>query len=74
MLIAVGLFTKHNLLALPVGMTLSLAMRGAWRDLAVWILAGFVSCIVLFGGTVAVDGHLFLANMIAPRVFLRDSY
>ncbi|MGI4794276.1 MAG: ArnT family glycosyltransferase [Janthinobacterium lividum] len=70
MLIAVGLFTKHNLLALPVGMTLSLAVRAAWRELAVWILAGAASCVVLFAATIAVDGRLFLANMLTPRAFL----
>lgn len=69
-LIALGLFTKQNLLALPLGMTLSMAMRREWRRLAVWLSAGVAGCLLLLAATIAIDGRLFLAHLLAPRAFL----
>lgn len=71
-LVAVGLFIKHSVLALPLGMTLALVAQRSWRALAIWIGAGGVVGSVATALTLAHDGHLFFAHLLQPRLFIPE--
>ncbi len=66
-LFALAVFTKHNLLALPLGAGLALLARWDWRRLVLWVGAGLLAAAALFWVTLRLDGPYFLANMLQPR-------
>ena len=67
-LIVMGGFIKHNMLAIPVAITLDLAIR-APRQLPFWLAycAGFFAGFV--GLTQIVAGGAFFDHLLSPRVF-----
>lgn len=67
-----GLFIKHSLIALPLGITCSLLVRPARRPFAVWIGACASVSIAMTGLTLAYDGHLFFRHLLSPRLFVPE--
>ncbi len=73
-LFALAVFTKHNLLALPLGAGLALLARRDWRRLIPWVGAGVLAACALLWVTFRLDGPYFLAHMLQPRAYdLRDT-
>lgn len=70
MAVAVGLFTKSNLIDLPLAILLHLAWSRRWRDLAVWTATGAAAGTALLATSLAVDGPHFLAHVLLPRDYL----
>ena len=74
-LFALAVFTKHNLIALPLGAGLALLAGRDWRRLAPWAGAGALAAGVLLLGTIRLDGPYFLAHMLQPRAYdLGDTF
>ncbi len=69
-LVTLGLFSKHNLLALPCGLAVHLLLKRDWRALAVWASTGLVTGAVLLAASILLDGRFFLTHLLAPRLFL----
>ena len=67
LMVSLGLLTKHNVLAWPLALTLSLVARRAWRLLAFWIGAGFLSSAALITCIIVYDGPLLLQHVFQPR-------
>ena len=67
---ALGMFTKHDLFALPVGIGLHLLGTRNWRGLAVWTSAGLIVAGLLLFATFRLDGPYFFANLLVPRAYL----
>jgi hypothetical protein len=67
-LIALGVFMKHNVLAIPIALTLDLAIRSP-RRLPFWLAscAGFVTAFVCL--TQIVAGGTFIDHLLSPRIF-----
>ena len=67
-LVALGAFIKHNVLAIPIAITLDLAFRSP-RRLPLWLAscAGFVAG--FFGLTQIVAGGDFIGHLMSPRRF-----
>jgi hypothetical protein len=67
-LVVLGGFIKHNLLAIPIAVTLDLAFRSP-RRLPLWL----VSCAGFVGGFLAltqiVAGGAFIDHLMSPRLF-----
>lgn len=68
-LFALAVFTKHNLLALPLGAGLTLLTRGDWRRLIPWVGAGVLAACALLWLTFRFDGPYFLDHMLQPRAY-----
>ncbi|MBB5374233.1 ArnT family glycosyltransferase [Acidocella aromatica] len=68
-LFALAVFTKHNLLALPLGVGLALLTRWDWRRLILWGGAGVLAACALFWLTLRLDGPYFLQHMLQPRAY-----
>lgn len=68
-LFAMALFTKHNLLALPLGAGLTLLAAQDWRRLISWVAAGSITGLALLLATFHWDGPYFLASLLQPRAY-----
>ncbi|MDD2704893.1 MAG: glycosyltransferase family 39 protein, partial [Acidocella sp.] len=68
-LFALALFTKHNLVAMPFGVGLSLLVDRRWRRLVAWLAAGALAVMALYLATLAADGPYFLVNLLQPRAY-----
>jgi hypothetical protein len=68
-LFSLAVFTKHNLIALPLGAGASLLINREWRLLSRWVTAGLLSVALLFLATEIVDGPYFLAHMMRARAY-----
>ena len=68
-LFVIALFTKQNLVALPIGAGLSLLIGRAWRPLFYWATAGLVSVAVLLLATHVIDGPYFLSDLMRGRAY-----
>lgn len=62
-----GVFTKNNLIALPIAAGLMLVWQRRWRDLALWAGIGIVAAVLLLGLTILIDGPYFFAHLLRPR-------
>ena len=69
-LFSLGVFTKHNLLAMPLGVALALVTGREWRLLLRWGGAGLVCSALLFLATMLIDGPYFLAHMLRGRAYM----
>ncbi len=74
---AVCVFSKHNLLALPMAVGAHMLLtssfkRGSFRRLTVWAGALAVAGVALLLITLRVDGVHFLAHLTAPRPYSTD--
>ena len=69
-LVTLAMFSKHNLLALPCGLTVHLLLKRDWWALAAWSLTGLVTGAVLLTASILLDGRFFLTHLLAPRLFL----
>jgi hypothetical protein len=69
-LVVLGGFIKHNLLAIPIAITLDLAFRSP-RRLPLWLVsgAGFVGGFLAL--TQIVAGGAFIDHLMSPRLFHR---
>jgi hypothetical protein len=67
-LVVLGGFIKHNVVAIPIAITLDLAIRSPWR-VAFWLAlcAGWISAFL--GLTQVVAGGAFLDHLLSPRIF-----
>jgi hypothetical protein len=61
-------FTKHNLVAIPIAITLDLALRRT-RQLPFWLLACSGLAVAFWGLSVLGAGGSFLAHILQPRTF-----
>ena len=68
-LFAVAVFTKQNLIALPLGAGMSLVIGRAWRPLFNWVAAGLLSVAVLLLATHVVDGPYLLSHLMRARAY-----
>jgi hypothetical protein len=68
-LIMLAGFTKHNLVAIPVAITLDLAIRSP-RKLPFWLVACSCSAIALLGLTKLIAGGTFFEHLLSPRTFI----
>jgi hypothetical protein len=68
LLVVLGGFIKHNLMAIPLAITLDLAIRSP-RRLPFWLTccAGFVAGFL--GFTQIVAGGAFIDHLLSPRIF-----
>jgi hypothetical protein len=69
-LFVLALFTKQNLVALPIGAGLSLILQRRWSGLLHWLLAGALCGGLLLWLTFRVDGLFFFANLLQPRAYI----
>jgi hypothetical protein len=67
-LVVLAGFTKHNLPAIPIAITLDLALRSR-RHLPFWLAACTGLAAILWGLTVLGAGGSFLAHVLQPRTF-----
>ena len=67
---AVALFTKQDLLALPLSVGIHLLLTRNWRAFAAWAAAGLLAAILLLELTIRLDGRHMLANLLQPRAYL----
>jgi hypothetical protein len=68
-LYAVAVFTKHNLVALPLATAAGLLAGRDWRRLFWWVAAGVLATAVLFALTRALDGPYFLSHLLRERSY-----
>ncbi len=69
-LFALALFTKQNLIAMPLGAGLALILRRCWPGLLQWLLAGAACAAVLLWLTCRIDGPYFSLHMLQPRTYV----
>ena len=67
-LVVLAGFTKHNLVAIPIAITLDLAIRSRGR-LLFWLAACAGLAVGFWGLTVLGAGGSFLAHVLQPRAF-----
>ncbi len=67
---AVAMFTKQDLLALPLSVGVHLLLTRNWRALAAWSASGIVAASLLLDLTYRLDGAYFFANLLQPRAYL----
>lgn len=67
---AIAIFTKHNLVALPLGVGASLLVGRQWRLLSRWAAAGLIVAVLLLGTSRMIDGPYFLEHMLRARAYL----
>jgi len=67
-LVVLGGFIKHNLLAIPVAITLDLAFRSP-RRLVIWLVSCAVFAAGFLGLTQIVAGGDFIDHLMSPRRF-----
>ena len=68
-LFAIAVFTKQNLVALPIGLGLSMLIGRAWRPLVYWTTAGLLCAAVLLLATHVIDGPYFLSDLMRGRAY-----
>ncbi len=66
---AVAMFTKHDVIALPLGVGLHLLTTRNWRGLAVWAVTGAVAAGLLLLATFRLDGAYFFAHLLRSRAY-----
>ncbi len=67
---AAGLFTKQDIIALPLGVGIGLLARRRWAALAIWGGVGTAVAGLLLWLTFRLDGPRFFANLLWPRAYL----
>ena len=68
LLIVLGGFIKHNLVAIPLAITLDLAIRSP-RQLLFWLACCAGLAAGFFGLTQVVAGGTFIDHLLSPRIF-----
>jgi hypothetical protein len=68
LLVALGVFVKHNVVAIPLAITVDLAIRSP-RRLAFWLACCAAAGAALLGLTELVAGGSFIAHLLSPRRF-----
>jgi hypothetical protein len=71
LLMQLGGFTKHLLIAMPLAVTLWLLLYRR-RQLATWVVCSAAGLIVAFALVSAVDGESFLRHLSSPREYSLD--
>jgi hypothetical protein len=66
---ALGIFTKHDALALPLAVGLHLLSGRNWRALAAWTATGMVTAALLLAATWHIDGPYFFMHLLTPRAY-----
>ena len=66
---AVSLFTKHDLLALPLSVGVHLLITRNWRTLAVYLATGMVATGLLLVLSFHLDGPDFFTELLQPRAY-----
>lgn len=69
MFFCLGGFTKHNLVAFPIAITLDILLRSR-RRFAVWIGTAAVTACLLASLTIWVDGPYVIQHLLAPRRYV----
>ncbi len=69
--LALGGFTKHNLVAVPVAVTVDILFDSRRRFL-IWCSFGAISCAALLVAIKLIAGGDFLGHLLTPRVYLWD--
>jgi hypothetical protein len=64
-----AMFTKHDVVALPICVGAELLFRRNWRALATWIVVGTASACCLLMLTYLIDGPYFFAHLLRPRQY-----
>jgi hypothetical protein len=64
-----AMFTKHDVVALPICVGVELVFRRNWRALAAWIAVGAAAACCLLMLTYLIDGRYFLAHLLRPREY-----
>jgi hypothetical protein len=67
-LVALAGFTKHNLVAIPVAITLDLALRSP-RRMPFWLACCGGFAVGFLGLTQVVAGGSFIEHLLSPRIF-----
>ena len=68
-LFVLALFTKHSLLALPIGVGIALLWQRRWAELGLFLAAGMGLADALLWLSFRFDGPYFFAHLLAPRAF-----
>jgi hypothetical protein len=68
LLVTFGAFVKHNVLAIPIAITLDIAIRWPWR-LLFWLGCCVCLCVGFLGFTYLFAGGTFLDHLLLPRIF-----
>ena len=68
-LFVLALFTKHSLLALPIGVGVSLLWQRRWAELGLLLAACAALADALLWLSFRFDGPYFFAHLLAPRAF-----
>jgi len=66
---ALSLFTKHDLIALPLSVAITLAITRNHRALAIFCAAGLTASAVLLALTFHLDGRYFFSALVQPRAY-----
>ena len=71
---AAGIFTKQDVIALPLSAGLHLLTTRNWRGFAIWSAAGIIAAGLLLLATFHWDGAYFFAHLLRARAYaMRDS-
>ena len=66
---AAAVFTKHDVIALPLAVGLHLLATRNWRGLIVWVVTGVIAAGLLLLATFGLDGPYFFAHLLLPRAY-----
>lgn len=69
LLIMLGAFTKHNIVAIPLAISVDLALHSP-RRLAFWLAACTGLAVAFIGLTKLVAGGDFIGHLLSPRIYL----
>jgi hypothetical protein len=67
LLFALAVFTKDNLIAVPIAVGVNLAVSRDWKGFCVWAGTGLVVAGALLAATVGIDGGFFLDHLLRAR-------
>jgi hypothetical protein len=67
-LVVLAIFTKHNLIAIPLAITLELALRSP-RRLLFWLACCGTLVLASLGLTILIAGGNFIDHLLSPRIF-----
>lgn len=68
-LFSAALFTKHNLIALPIGVGLAMVQEREWKKLFIWAGMGAICGVTLYLTTRLLDGPYFFSNLLCSRAY-----
>ncbi|HQT90231.1 MAG TPA: glycosyltransferase family 39 protein [Acidiphilium sp.] len=66
---ATAMFTKQDIVALPLGIGLHALITGPRRRLAIWLATGLLATTVLLLATRWLDGPYLIAHLFRPRAY-----